>query len=1309
MNIKKTLSLVLIFSILMTSFVSAAFAEEAVDIPAEDAAYYPAVTVLSALGIMEGKSDTEFGAEDLLTRAEMSAVVTRFLGLEAGITPNEQLVFDDVDASHWGKYYIDTAAALGIVNGSGDGIFDPDGNVTAEQAVKILVCALGYEPKAVQSGGYPGGFVTTATQLGMLKGIDFSDGMDKPIPRYKIAMLVYNALEADLMEIKSYGDNQYSAVSKDTNALGAYHDTEKRTGTLTATYESAMVGKDLEPGEVIIDGEKYTTELNLGKYVGYEVDFYCREVKGRNKYEIIALFPVEDEAALTIDFEDVETVTVSENLGVTVNYFKENGKSAKFNASKPVIMYNGKAVELADPAEAQEFLDTHMVQGKLTYLDSSETGSGEIIFLDNYDAYVVSRVDAEGMKIFCNVYEVGRINTLTLDLSTEDNSDRKAFIYGENGEEITLADLAANDVIMVYASLDKELYKVYQSKNQVTGVIDGISLKKSDSDSESEEGGEDEEQPYWETISTVTFDDFIMDANVKNGNDKRTVWSGKKTVTDTTPGGKTRDRIIYLQEGTYYYYEQGRNPEVYVTHSPWAWGKWTGITYPPVVANEEDTPEVKGEKVFELDRQYHFTGGNKMASPDSTVTLYNIFNESDVALGDKVRITAWVYAPSDKLLETVGSPPRQNDDYTVSIWLSENEYTDRGLVNYVNENGGRVHNQFEQATDDEVTTMIVPADQWNKVVMEYDINASNKNVSSIKINNDNKTHTVGTYPYKFYVSGIKVEKYIDPNADAGRPVLTADPTEYEIQIGGNEYTAASGFATSLLELGNSVTLLLDSNNKIVGYIRGLDKSGYGLLMDVGLKDETFGGGRLMLKILDADNKINIYETLAEVKAFNGTDVVKMPAADLVTNEPADPLTDWHLWSTDNAENFEAVPRTWTPESAKSKAASRKLVYYETNSKGEVRTILVPSMPEDHPEARIIMVKDFEYVPTNSGTSTLFHSYWPGFLTHQYTAGRAEPVYIMTNDAMKYWVWADDYGEEDYHYHNGGLWEDNIINGMKWEQAQLYRLPGSKKIDFIVMNPVRVDAYPEHANVMIVDRISETEEGYIFHGHATRNRGASNHDYTMKISENLRLLENLWMTAPDSGGVQLTWDNISDYTGTTPYSVSYEALGRKTPYVTPESVKPGDVVRVIALNNEIIYLEMIRRASTGLVAPYSVVNKGNPEGVFSKDNGYTNGEIVEINKALGTVKIRGYYWGCSNENVSVLDYSRADNSNKNNRITELTVDFAPYANVRIWDEAEPQQKYKQASFFDFEIGDQILIVGAMEQLQNSVILFKNDGE
>ena len=105
-------------------------------------AYERAVTVLSALGIMQGKTEDDFGAQDSVTRAEIGAVIIRFLGLDSDGITGLGAGYLDVADGYWAKPYINAVSAMGLANGNGDGTFSPEDYVTAEQAAKLLYAPL---------------------------------------------------------------------------------------------------------------------------------------------------------------------------------------------------------------------------------------------------------------------------------------------------------------------------------------------------------------------------------------------------------------------------------------------------------------------------------------------------------------------------------------------------------------------------------------------------------------------------------------------------------------------------------------------------------------------------------------------------------------------------------------------------------------------------------------------------------------------------------------------------------------------------------------------------------------------------------------------------------------------------------------------------------------------------------------------------------------------------------------------------------------------------------------------------------------
>lgn len=98
--------------------------------------YHPYVDYAVTHGLFGGTSKNTFEPETAMTRAMLVTVLWRYEGRPKGY----ENTFTDVNAKS-GSWYIDAvawAAANGVVNGVGNGKFDPQGKVTREQMAAIL-------------------------------------------------------------------------------------------------------------------------------------------------------------------------------------------------------------------------------------------------------------------------------------------------------------------------------------------------------------------------------------------------------------------------------------------------------------------------------------------------------------------------------------------------------------------------------------------------------------------------------------------------------------------------------------------------------------------------------------------------------------------------------------------------------------------------------------------------------------------------------------------------------------------------------------------------------------------------------------------------------------------------------------------------------------------------------------------------------------------------------------------------------------------------------------------------------------------
>ena len=96
-----------------------------------------AIEALASRGIINGMGQGTFMPNKTMTRAEFAAIVTRALGL----TAKDTKVFSDVPRSKWYAGYIGTANSSGIVNGVGNGKFNPEGTITRQEAAAMVARA----------------------------------------------------------------------------------------------------------------------------------------------------------------------------------------------------------------------------------------------------------------------------------------------------------------------------------------------------------------------------------------------------------------------------------------------------------------------------------------------------------------------------------------------------------------------------------------------------------------------------------------------------------------------------------------------------------------------------------------------------------------------------------------------------------------------------------------------------------------------------------------------------------------------------------------------------------------------------------------------------------------------------------------------------------------------------------------------------------------------------------------------------------------------------------------------------------------
>lgn len=471
---RKILSLVLVLALVLGSF-SFAFAAPSDVVGTE---YEDAVERLSTLGVLTGYPDGTFKPNNTITRAEFSAAVVRILNLEpAAKAAKGATSFTDVPATHWASGYVNIASKMGYVKGMGDGTFAPEAPITYEQAVTLVMRALGYEEAAISRGGYPYGYLVVAHQEGLTDDVDGTQGL--PAPRGLVAQLLDNALEIPMMVQVGYGSDSkwVKSGTEDTDEV----------------YLLDELGFDKESGRVV-DYDADENEIELEGYgvvvVSDDFDFeaaYGLELTVWLDGDDVILYTVDDEPmfdAVEGGEDEITLVDADDDYDVakdaTLILNGEEVDAEDFTADyAKVVLNDDDEVIWAQGFTFDDFLVVEEIEDGIVYsygdeLDidgfivvkdgkTAEVEEGDILFFNEDAEYAVvynnsekgelERVYEDSFKFEGTVYnyDAGNYDVKYLDEDEFDVVDEEVLdAMMDEDENVTVYfDFAGNAILVV--------------------------------------------------------------------------------------------------------------------------------------------------------------------------------------------------------------------------------------------------------------------------------------------------------------------------------------------------------------------------------------------------------------------------------------------------------------------------------------------------------------------------------------------------------------------------------------------------------------------------------------------------------------------------------------------------------------------------------------------------------------------------------------------------------------------------------------------------------------------------------------------
>lgn len=132
------------------------------------------------------------------------------------------ILFEDIEGVAWASEAILALADKNIINGKEPGKFKPDDEITREEFVKILICAMGYEDKPYSDYGFTDvnsddwffKYVTIAAENGIVQGVgEGFFGTGRLITRQDLVTMIYNVLKSKNIALDisspSFADIEY--------------------------------------------------------------------------------------------------------------------------------------------------------------------------------------------------------------------------------------------------------------------------------------------------------------------------------------------------------------------------------------------------------------------------------------------------------------------------------------------------------------------------------------------------------------------------------------------------------------------------------------------------------------------------------------------------------------------------------------------------------------------------------------------------------------------------------------------------------------------------------------------------------------------------------------------------------------------------------------------------------------------------------------------------------------------------------------------------------------------------------------------
>ena len=417
-----------------------------------------AVNVLSALNVVDGFTDGTYKPEQTVTRAQMAKLIVTALGVADYATATTSK-YTDMGAASWAIPYVEYASNLNIVNGVGNGKFNPTGTVTYEQAATMIVRALGYTDSCKEMNGtWPAIYVQKAMALNIFD--DVVNGGANGANRGDVAIMLYNAL--DLAQV--YADADGTTHYKTGNNSAKYNGE-----TVSGVSMMGILNKNGDSKYVVITSDMADSALtNIREYVGA-----AAKVTTDKNDNVLAVGDIKTTSLTGEVSNDGKKFTVGD-----VEY------------TLPTTLSDYVDIDSKTGGKGEAYSTTDKVGGADKIVNGETTGVVTEKLAAKVKVTIAVNVSGKTIK---EIYSVAEWNVTKADMVTTSQINTIKSKQTLLGYDFTLNDdreidttsfelvgvdsldkIEKDDVVYVYTASDKEITRVAVGQKTVSGEISKV-------------------------------------------------------------------------------------------------------------------------------------------------------------------------------------------------------------------------------------------------------------------------------------------------------------------------------------------------------------------------------------------------------------------------------------------------------------------------------------------------------------------------------------------------------------------------------------------------------------------------------------------------------------------------------------------------------------------------------------------------------------------------------------------------------------------------------------------------------------------